>query len=359
MSYQVIARKYRPKSFDQVIGQDVSVRIMRNSIHMNRVPSAMLITGIRGTGKTSLARLYAKALNCSNFDKDVCNTCQSCIDANNMTHPDIREFDAASNNGVDFMRSLGEIVNNVGFYKKTVIILDEVHMFTPQAQASFLKLLEEPPENVIFLLVTTDPVKLIDTIRSRCLSMPLKPLSIPDVITGIKYILEAENMKYTDDFVNILAKASNGSLRDIQQYLEQAISSAGGETITSDVLVDSLGIISLNQYKMLASSICSLSLHKFLKDIQHWYSIGIDLNKLFYEGVPTFLRDALVYLLGIDVTLATGMPIQAFQNNLKLSEAQVRSMLSCWSNLEDQMRYTHDPKTIWYVFATQICELAI
>jgi DNA polymerase III subunit gamma/tau len=326
-----------------------------NSIFLNRVPKAILFSGIHGTGKTTLARLYAKALNCTEFRKtgEVCNTCLNCI--NFSGSPFIVELDAASNNGVDDIRDLQERVKMIADVPYKVIILDECHMLSTQAQAAFLKLLEEPESNRVFLLVTTNPDKLHPTVRSRCLSMPLKPLTGAEVAMGITNILQVEGISYTPDFVTNLSTQCNGSLRDTLQVLEQIIMHAAGSTLDLSILENSLGIVTSEQYMRLSAVFSwighyntSLMQRGAVEHVTSWDQAGVDLRQLFLEGLPKLLRDYSVYFSGASVPLLSGLDRNSLQFNFTLDD--VKMFLREWEVLEEMMRTTKEPRLIWELY---------
>ena len=363
MSYLSIARKYRPDFFGQVFGQTTSKRILVNSILMNHEINAMLITGIRGTGKTTLARIYAKSLNCLNFKNanEPCNACESCLEANNGTHPDIHEFDAASNNGVDFIRDLEPLARQRSAYERKVIIFDEVHMFTPQAQNAFLKLLEEPPKNLTFILVTTEAEKLLGTIRSRCLSMPLKPLSPFEIEESIKYILTQEGKEIDEGFVTSLSLVGGGALRDVQQILDNVLLAAGpnGE-LNEALLEEAVGIITVAQYKKLAAVLTSLNLNTMIGAVREWHNAGMNLSQLYTVGIPALLRDCAVCLsdsYSDGLTLYTGIPYEMFKLKLNLSVEYIKFIQDAWVEFFEMMKEASHPKIVWEMFFVKICQL--
>jgi len=356
MQYSV---KYRPSTFAQVVGQEVAVRILRNSILMNRVPSACLLNGIRGTGKTTLARIYAKALNCENFalTGDLCGTCPSCQESAD-SHPSIIERDAATYNGVDDVRDMEQLVNQVVIHRYKAIILDECHMFSKSAQAALLKMLEEPPPHVIFMLVTTDPQRLEDTIRSRCMQMPLKGLNPPEVAHNVRGILDSEGVSYTEEFVDSISRLGGGSMRDVQQILEGMVLAAGDATVDVSLLRDSVGVISAEEYGDLADVIDRGNLRYFLTEVRRWEAEGRDLKFLFNEGIPNMLRDFMIVLSGIpenDIFLLSGLKHSSIACNLTIGMDGVKRCLREWEVSEEFMRYSSDPRVIWSMYAAKVC----
>lgn len=358
--YLPTPRKYRPKQFSEVFGQSSTKTILTNSILMNYPISSMLVSGIRGTGKTTLARIFAKSLNCENFPlaNDCCNSCKSCQEADNGTHPDIFEFDSASHNGVDFVRDLEYLTRQIPTYGKRIMIFDEAHMFSTQAQNALLKVLEEPPKNLTFILVTTNPESIVKTVRSRCLSMPLKSLTTKEVAANIRHILAQENRQYTEEFIEHISNLGSGSLRDVQQILDQVLLASGPNELNLAYLQESVGIVTVNQYKQLAGVLCSKNVRKSYEAVNKWYYEGVDLNLLFEEGLPNLLRDVTICLsksFSADVPYLTGIPHSLFEKNLTLTYEDVKSIQSSWLGLAEMMKNTYSPKLVWEMFFLKIC----
>ncbi|ORU91761.1 MAG: DNA polymerase III subunit gamma/tau [Cycloclasticus sp. symbiont of Poecilosclerida sp. N] len=244
MSYKVFARKWRPLNFAQVVGQEHVVRVLVNGLENDRLHHAYLFTGTRGVGKTTIARVLAKALNCPHVvNAEPCGKCETCLDVDHGCYPDLIEVDAASRTGVDDTRDLLE---NVQYYpsrgKYKVYLIDEVHMFSKSSFNALLKTLEEPPDHVKFLLATTDPQKMPVTVLSRCLQFNLKRF-MPSQIEGqFKLILESEGITYQSQATELLARAADGSMRDGLSLLDQAIVHGNGELNEADV-IDLLGSV--------------------------------------------------------------------------------------------------------------------
>lgn len=260
--YQSLYRKYRPKNFDEVVGQEVVVKTLKNAILNNHLNHAYLFTGPRGTGKTSIAKIFAKTINCEDLNgTNPCNRCVNCTQINNKQSIDIIEIDAASNNGVDEIRELrnkASLVPTTGKYK--VYIIDEVHMLTTGAFNALLKILEEPPAHIVFILATTEPHKIPATILSRCQRFDFKKIPKAQMIERLKYISEKENLKTEDTIYSEIARLSDGCMRDALSIFDQ-------------VIAYSEDIITLEDVHEVNGSLPSSVLMEFLNDIlDHDYS---------------------------------------------------------------------------------------
>src|SRR5437870_12475621 len=243
MTYQVLARKWRPKTFAELSGQEHVVQALTNALERGRLHHAYLLTGTRGVGKTTIARILAKSLNCltNGVTATPCGTCAACVDIDAGRFVDLLELDAASNTGIDNMREILDTARyapTVGRYK--VYLIDEVHMLSKAAFNSMLKTLEEPPDHVKFVLATTDPQKIPVTVLSRCLQFNLKPLSATLIAARVTHILGAEGIAYDESAVALIARAAQGSVRDALSLLDQAIAFGAGE-VREDVVRTMLG----------------------------------------------------------------------------------------------------------------------
>jgi len=244
LSYEAFSRKYRPKDFSQVIGQESIVQTLKNAIELNRVSHAYIFAGSRGIGKTTISRILAKCLNCeTGITSQPCNKCENCLEIEKGSFPDLYEIDAASNRGIDDIRNLRD---NIGYtpikgrYK--VYIIDEAHMLTREAFNALLKTLEEPPPKNIFILATTELHKIPDTIKSRCQTFLFKQPNISQIIKFMKDILEKENIPYEEEALKILAEESEGGVRDSASLLDQAVTFGEGK-ITVENVEKMLGIV--------------------------------------------------------------------------------------------------------------------
>ena len=240
MAYKSLYRRYRPTNFDEVVGQKYIIQTIKNSIMNEKIGHAYLFSGPRGIGKTTIARIIAKAVNCPNTeDANPCNNCVACKSINDGSSIDVIEIDAASNNGVDEMRNLLEKVNFLpGSFKYKIYIIDEVHMLSISAFNALLKTLEEPPMHVIFILATTEPHKVPATILSRCQRFDFKPLNVNEIKTQLTKVKELENINITEEAIEVIAEAAEGGMRDALSILDQV--SAYGET---EIDVDSINNI--------------------------------------------------------------------------------------------------------------------
>ena len=231
MSYQVLARKWRPKTFGQLVGQDHVVKALSNALTQQRLHHAYLFTGTRGVGKTTIARILAKALNCeTGITATPCGTCGACTEIDQGRFVDLLEVDAATNTKVEEMRELldqAQYMPVSGRFK--VYIIDEVHMLSRSAFNSMLKTLEEPPEHVKFILATTDPQKVPVTVLSRCLQFNLKQMATDAIVGHLAHVLQQENIEFETSALDALARAARGSMRDSLSLLDQAIAYSGGK----------------------------------------------------------------------------------------------------------------------------------
>ena len=235
MAYKALYRKYRPSTFEEVVGQKHVVMTLQNAIKNNKLAHAYLFCGPRGTGKTSVAKLLAKTINCTSENKP-CGHCANCIDIQESTHPDVVELDAATNNGVDEVRELIEKVKYApmqGKYK--VYIIDEVHMMTSSAFNALLKTLEEPPEYCIFILATTEPHKVLPTIVSRCQRFDFNKVSVPVIKERLRYIVGQEGITCDDDALQLIAELAEGGMRDALSVLDQCIAYSQDNITAEDV----------------------------------------------------------------------------------------------------------------------------
>ncbi|MBW8015329.1 MAG: DNA polymerase III subunit gamma/tau [Planctomycetes bacterium] len=244
MAYTVLARRYRSQTFDDVVGQDAVAQTLRNAIESDRVAHAYLFNGTRGVGKTTMARVLAKSLNCLEFDAPTltpCCKCDSCVNVNTGEDLDVIEIDGASNNSVDDIRELRQnAIYRPARSRFKIYIIDEVHMLSPNAFNALLKILEEPPEHVKFIFATTEPNKILPTVQSRCQRFDFNSISPPIVGAQLKKILKSEKIKADDDLILHLSRLANGSMRDALSLLDQLIST-GIEPLTVELLEEFLG----------------------------------------------------------------------------------------------------------------------
>jgi DNA polymerase III subunit gamma/tau len=299
MAYQAIARRWRPHKFEDLVGQGHVVQTLKNAIATQRVSHAYLFSGARGVGKTSVARIFAKALRCPNAQNAVpCNTCPECVAIAESRSVDVAEIDGASHNGVEAVRSIRDNVAysaSTGFYK--IYIIDEAHMLSLSAFNALLKTLEEPPAHVIFIMATTESQKIPVTILSRCQRFEFRRLSQTQIVDRLKQILEAEGVKVSEAGMRTLASHADGSLRDALSLLDQVLShdTEGGE-LTETRLVSALGISPTSSVTEFWACIAAQDVAKLLTLLNSAYAAGIDL-KHFAERCMEELR--LLYLMAL------------------------------------------------------------
>ena len=295
MAYKALYRTYRPQTFEEVAGQQHIVKTIKNALATGKIAHAYLFAGPRGTGKTTMAKLLAKALNCEEGIGHQCNHCKNCTSIIDGTHPDVIEIDAASNNGVDQVRDIIDRVKYstiLGKYK--VYIIDEVHMMSTGAFNALLKTLEEPPEHVIFILATTEPHKILPTILSRCQRYDFSKVSDEDIKQRLRIVLQKEEIEYNEEAVSIIVKLADGGMRDALSILDQVLAYSGDKLEPSDVL-EIFSLESLDEKISLISSIMNGDISDVLKRMNKYIDKGTDIKRL-TEDLLGILKDLLIYL---------------------------------------------------------------
>ena len=289
--YLPLYRKYRPSSFQSVVGQEVVVKTLLNAISHNRVAHAYLFCGPRGTGKTSIARIFAKTLNCLDLkDNTPCGKCAHCLDMNNTISMDVIEIDAASNRKVEDARNLLEKVQFTPVLgKNKIYIIDEVHMLTTEAFNTLLKTLEEPPENLVFILATTESHKVMETIVSRCQKFDFRRISVDDIKNRLKYVAKNENIKIDDDAIEFIAKKSAGGLRDALALLDQStVLALENKSITKKDITTLLGSVDDEDLFKLAQLIANKNANEVINLLKTIVDKGNDPNQIIKELISYF-----------------------------------------------------------------------
>jgi DNA polymerase-3 subunit gamma/tau len=348
MSYKVIARKYRPQTFSEIVGQQHVTRTLANAINSNRVAHAYIFSGVRGVGKTTTARILAKALNCaSGPTANPDNTCDSCREISAGTSLDVLEIDAASNRGIDQIRELREMVRYAPASSRyKVVILDEAHQLTGEASNALLKTLEEPPERVVFILATTQAEDLAETIKSRAQLFQFRSLTFNEITEEIERIVRAENLEIEAGAVAVLARAADGSLRDGLSLLEQAISYSG-ETVTDAQVRELLGVVAESVLDELVEAIATQSAERALGLVHRLIGEGQNLQHFCREAIRHF-RNLLVSLVcGADSDLVAARAderARLAEQAAKFSEEDLTRFFNILLITDDDLRRKPDPR---------------
>ncbi len=369
MSYQVIARKWRPQIFEEVIGQEAVTRTLRNAIEHDRLHHAYIFSGARGVGKTTTARLLAKALNCRKTDKPnatPCDTssedaCVSCVEISQSRSMDVLEFDAASNTQVDKIREI--IIENIQIsaardrYK--IFIIDEVHMLSKSSFNALLKTLEEPPSNVVFVMATTELHKVPDTILSRVQEFEFRTIPLQKILNRLKTIAEAENIDISDAGLKEIARSGEGSMRDAQSNFDQVISFSGEKIETGDV-INALGIASAENLTTTIQAITDNKPQEILKVIDDLIARGQDLRH-FCTDLLTFIRDLLVFKMAGDAENLLDTAILSFEELEKYSapftEADLIRFFNSLAETESKLKDATEPRYLLEVGLIKLCEM--
>lgn len=293
MSYLVLARKWRPNTFEELTGQEAIARILRNAVSVGKVAHAYIFSGPRGVGKTTTARILAKALNCENGPTpDPCGTCRSCSAITDGSSMDVAEIDGASNTGVDNIRDLRERVKYAAASSQyKIYIIDEAHMLSTAAFNALLKTLEEPPPHVIFVLATTEPKKIPATVLSRCQHLPFRRIALKAIVQRLRQIATAEGIDITDGALEMVARAAEGGMRDALTLLDQVTSFA--DSITADEVKDLLGLTDTENLAAMLGAVIEGRSRDIIAGIAELTDTGMDL-KVYMRDLLTFTRNLLI-----------------------------------------------------------------
>ena len=360
MAYQVIARKYRPQSFKEVVGQEHITRTLENALRHNRIAHAYLFSGSRGVGKTSVARILAKALNCNAEEGEIpCNRCTNCVEITQGFSMDVVEIDGASNRGIDEIRDLREKVKYMpssGRYK--IYIIDEVHMLTKEAFNALLKTLEEPPEHVKFFFATTEPHKVPLTILSRCQRFDFKRIPQDLIIRHLRMITEREGIRAEEGVFRLIAREAEGSMRDAQSLLDQVISFSGDMLRESEV-IDILGLIDRKDLNSICLSILEGRTEDALKSLSHMLNYGYEIHRLYQEIMNRF-REMLMALFIQDrnfFNLDEKDYVELREQAEFGGEDKLRQILNMMILREQEVRYCSHPRIVMEILIVELCKI--
>ncbi len=357
MGYTALYRKFRPQTFEEMVGQEHITRTLRNQIIANRVGHAYLFNGGRGTGKTTSAKVLARAINCLNpKDGEPCNECEICKAALNGSLTDIVEMDAASNNSVEDIRSIREEVNFLPTKAKyRVYIIDEVHMLSQGAFNALLKTLEEPPEHVKFILATTEPQKLPATILSRCQRFDFKRISNEDIIKRLEIVCKESNIEITKQALNIIASLAEGAMRDALSILERCVQD-GENNIDEDKIKELVGIPKITHIHSITEAIIKYNIDEAMESITKVLDEGKDLNNLLWEVIK-YIKDILMVKTGQKLTIYNETD---FENLKKLadevSKERAISLINELSKLENDMKSSTQRLIVFEAGIIRLCD---
>jgi DNA polymerase-3 subunit gamma/tau len=348
MTYQVIARKWRPQSFADLVGQTHVTETLQNAIRNNRVAHAYIFSGARGVGKTTAARILAKALNCvKGPTPEPCGVCDSCKEIAAGTSLDVIEIDAASNRGIDQIRELREMVRYApAAARHKVVILDEAHMLTGEASNALLKTLEEPPDGVIFVMATTEPENLEDTIRSRSQHFHFRALTFAEITSRLKFIAGRENLKIDDGALSVIARMAEGSMRDALSLLEQARAYCGDEIQDKEVR-ELLGVVPEDALQELVDAIAEQSAERALGLVHRFQREGRNLQHFCREAIRHIRNLLIARVCGADSELIAATPDQRpglAKAAALFSEEDLTRYFQILLQTDDDVRRKMDPR---------------
>lgn len=346
MAYKALYRTYRPANFDEIAGQEHITKTFRNALVKNKIAHAYLFSGPRGTGKTSIAKIIAKAVNCEKAPvENPCNECDICLGIENNTINDVIEIDAASNNGVDEIREIRDKVKylpGVGKYK--VYIIDEVHMLSTGAFNALLKTLEEPPKHVIFILATTEPHKIPATIHSRCQRFDFRGVSVPDMVKTLNNIIKKENIGIEKEAIKVIAESAEGGMRDAISLLDQVVSYSDKNVTTSDVHAIR-GTVSNEKLLRIANAIYENNSVEAIKQLDDLILLGKEAPRL-VENLIKFYRDILIFK-NVNTDEEDHLiykDIDFIELSKKLSNNMIFYYIDCLNKAQNDMKWTSNAK---------------
>ena len=360
MGYTALYRKFRPQTFSEMVGQEHITRTLRNQIMANRVGHAYLFNGGRGTGKTTSAKVLARAVNCLNpNDGEPCNECEICKAAITGALTDIVEMDAASNNSVEDVRSIREEVNFLPTKAKyRVYIIDEVHMLSTQAFNALLKTLEEPPEHVKFILATTEPQKLPATILSRCQRFDFKRISDADIIKRLEIVCKESNINATKQALNIIAALSEGAMRDALSILERCVQD-GANDIDEDRIKELVGIPKLTYVHSISEAILEYNIDEAMESITKVLDEGKDLNNLLWEIIK-YIKDILMVKTNQKLNIYNESDFARLKQLAdKVSKERAINLINELSKLEDDMKSSTQRLIIFQAGIIRLCDSSV
>ena len=354
--YQALYRKYRSQTFSQLVGQEVVAKTLKQAVEQEKISHAYLFSGPRGTGKTSVAKIFAKAMNCPNqVGGEPCNNCYICQAVTDGSLEDVIEMDAASNNGVDEIRDIRDkstYAPSVAHYK--VYIIDEVHMLSTGAFNALLKTLEEPTPNVVFILATTELHKIPATILSRVQRFEFKSIKTQDIRDHIFQILEKEGIDYETEAVEIIARRAEGGMRDALSILDQALSLTNEDRLTTAISEEITGTISLSALDDYVAAIAQKDVTRALENLQLIFDNGKSMTR-FVTDLLQYLRDILIVQTGGENTHHS----QTFKDNLSLSQDLLFEMITIATRSLADMKASLQPKIYAEMMTIRLAELEV
>lgn len=353
--YQALYRKYRSQNFDQLVGQDMIAKTLKQAVANKTVSHAYLFSGPRGTGKTSVAKIFAKAMNCPNqVDGEPCNQCDICHDITNGSLEDVIEIDAASNNGVDEIRDIRDkstYAPSRTHYK--VYIIDEVHMLSTGAFNALLKTLEEPTKNVVFILATTEIHKIPATILSRVQRFEFKAIKHDAIVNHLKYILEVENVNYDQSALTLIAKCAEGGMRDALSILDQALSLSDDNNITLSIAEEITGSISRQELDHYVNHLLHQNTNKALDSLNTIFDSG--------KSMVRFTTDLLMYLRDLLIIQSGGQNLHnsdIFEDNLHLEQNKIFKMIHLINQTLPEIKNGLQPKIYAEMMTIQLAQVS-